>query len=76
MRKLEGFVHGLPAMSPRKLARVALILAGFMSLGLEGGPKPAAQPALRQATPQDVRETRTPSDHRRPCQNTNHAPCR
>ena len=73
-------------LSPRKLIGLALILAGVMSLRLEGKPKTvsttaagvapaAAATALREATPKDARGTRSPTVARRPCQNTNHAPC-
>lgn len=82
------------ALSPRKLTGLALILAGVMSLRLEGRPKPEAIAAAgsahaappvsviapaeggrREATPQEARDPRSPTG-RRPCQNTNHAPCR
>jgi multidrug transporter EmrE-like cation transporter len=80
------------ALSPRKLAGLALILAGVMSLRLEGKPKTAAtaQAGYAQAAPAaSVPEpgnvaipeatpvgTPSPAGRRRPCQNTNHAPCR
>jgi drug/metabolite transporter (DMT)-like permease len=81
------------ALSPRKLAGLALILAGVMSLRLEGRPSPAVTvlagsapgaPAAsvpapvegrRETTPQEAPDSRSPTG-RRPCQNTNHAPCR
>ena len=73
------------ALSPRKLTGVALILAGVMSLRVEGKPKSSATPApaasvpapgqiaFGEATPRD---TPSPTSRRRPCQNLNHAPCR
>jgi multidrug transporter EmrE-like cation transporter len=63
------------ALSPRKLAGLALILAGVMSLRLEGRPRPAVEAGHREATPQEAPDSRSPTG-RRPCQNTNHAPCR
>jgi multidrug transporter EmrE-like cation transporter len=51
------------ALSPRKLAGLALILAGVITL------------PLREDTPEDARSTRSPTGRSRPCQNTNHAPC-
>jgi small multidrug resistance pump len=76
-------------LSTRKLAGLALILAGVMSLRLEGEPKPtaaagdahaasapaSAETALREATSPDARGTGAPTSRRPPCQNTNHAPC-
>lgn len=58
-------------LSPRKLAILALILAGLISLRLEGRPRPAANQVAPEAAP----DSRSPAG-RRPCQNTNHAPCR
>ena len=79
-------------LSTRKLAGLALILAGVMSLRLEGTPKPVATEAagdahatstresaetpIREATSQDAGGSGAPTSGRRPCQNTNHAPCR
>jgi multidrug transporter EmrE-like cation transporter len=69
------------ALSPRKLAGLALILAGVMSLRPEEGAKTASAPAageaaFAEATPQEAGGARLPAGRRRPCQNTNHAPCR
>jgi drug/metabolite transporter (DMT)-like permease len=65
------------ALSARKLAALALILAGVMSLRLEGAPKAAATAAAVDAAPsEDARGALTPLGRRHPCQNTNHAPCR
>lgn len=80
------------AISPRKLAGLALIVAGVMSLRMEGRPKaparaggayvaasmfgPTRGEALRKATPPAARGTPPRTSYLRRCQNTSHAPCR
>ena len=75
-----GWLGGAP--SSRKLAGLALILAGVMSLRQEEKPKVVATggagraPAAREATAPEAPGTGSLPGRRRPCQNTGHAPCR
>jgi multidrug transporter EmrE-like cation transporter len=69
-------------LSPRKLAGLALILAGVMSLRQPDRPEAAAvslpapdEIAPRMAAPQEAAGSRSTAGPRRPCQSTNHAPC-
>jgi multidrug transporter EmrE-like cation transporter len=76
-------------LSPGKLAGLALILAGVMSLRLEDGAQVVAAtgagahaaPVVSLPAPGETRHRgatrrQAPATRRNPCQHTNHAPCR